>query len=279
MAQFCRQCGAALKEGARFCNSCGAAASSAGPLPTASPGVANIPPPPGVPRVAGGPSAAPFAAPVIAPSAYGAYAPTDAPPGSIVARGREFAAAAARSVPTTGPLGKVLQRAIRATFLDPDAYHEVAANPTLNGEAALLAVVALVSVAVGPALLSALGGLNLTWLLSLVLVQAVALAAFVAAVGAASNSIVGTKLDYGVVFRTTAYAQAVGVLGLVPVVGQLMGLWRLATMTIALKTIGRCETGKAITLLIVGGIGGAVASAVVTPIVWNLVGGTGGFMR
>lgn len=280
MAQFCRQCGSALNEGAKFCNACGAstaAATGVAPAPPA-PAVGNLPPPPGAPRIApAGPTAAP-SAPVVGAAPYAPYGPTDAAPGSIVARGRDFAAAAAKSVPPNTAFGQIVQRAIRVTFLDPDAYHELAAKPSLNGEAALVAVASLASVAVGPSLFASLtGGASFSWILPLLAIQVVSMIGYVVCAAAASASVIGTKLDYGVVFRTSAYAQAVGILGIVPAVGSLLALWRVVTMTTALRVVGRCDVGKAIVLLIVGGIGGAVASMVLSPVISGMLGGPGGF--
>lgn len=302
MARFCRECGKELRDDALFCGGCGA---KMGGVPTAGPSSAPVPPRPtgGVQtmpvaptvRAAAAPPPPPGAVPTI-PAAPGpapgpaipqAYAaPAASPPAaqtestsSLVLKGRELAAKLHQSVPPTTQMGAILDRCLRAAFLDPDVYRQAALDPRQNTEAGIVAAASLFFVSAGTSILTILSGnLNLTLMIGLLLVQAAGFAAFIFGAAYSATFVAGIKVDPLALFRSVSWGQAIGVLGVLPVVGSLISLWRIPTTIVAIRDGFGLDLTKAMTLAVIGAVCGAVASAVMSPIVFGLLGGGRGFL-
>lgn len=180
-----------------------------------------------------------------------------------------------RSLPSTSGFGGAVHRMLRAALLDANVYRETSGNPSRTAEAAGVAGVSLLCIATGPAIFTLISSLNVAFILTLLGVQALFLAAFVAGAALLSPTIASKKVDPLGLFRPIAYAQSVGILAIVPVVGPFIAMWRLVTMTAAIKDATDVETGKAVMLLVAGFVCGLLAVKVLGPILFGSVGGWG----
>jgi len=296
MAKFCRECGKELRDGAQFCGGCGSRTVSDNP-PASSGGVGTIPrvapapqpqagvrqasappPPPGtIPTIPAAPSM-PKQGEIPQAFAQVAAQGEDSVSG-LPLKGREYAALIHKSVPPTSQVGKILDLSIRATFLDPDVYSQAVKDQQQTTEAAIVAAVSIFCASAGPALLSMLtGNINLGWMIGLLLVQVAGFAAFVFGASLAAPSVAGIKVDPVALFRSVAWAQAVGVLGILPVVGSLISLWRIPTTVVSVRDGLKIDITKAIILCVIGAVCGAIASTLVSTIVFGLIGGARGFL-
>jgi hypothetical protein len=175
-------------------------------------------------------------------------------------------------VASSGPWGGLLERMVRASLLDPKTYRQAALDETGMMTAWQVAAIAFIATALGP-MLDRLGNLSLSTLIYLVgqvVAQLVSFAAGAAAVTWLMPSVAKVKLSFGQVFRPLAYAQAPGVLGIIPGFGSLLGFWRLFTFVAAIREISGCEAGKAVILMLIGFVGSLVAAAVLSPIIIGL---------
>jgi hypothetical protein len=175
-------------------------------------------------------------------------------------------------VANSGALGGLLERMVRASLLDPAVYRQAALDRTGMMAAWQVAGIAFIATALGP-MLDRLANISLSTLIFLasqVVAQLVSFAAGAAAVTWLMPSIAKVKLSFGQVFRPLAYAQAPGILGIIPGLGTLLGFWRLFTFVAAIREITGCEAGKAVILMLVGFVGSLVAAAVLSPIIVGL---------
>jgi hypothetical protein len=260
---------------------------AAQPSPYSVPPLQTPPPPP--PAAWGAPPAPPeYAAPPPPqyappspppPPAWGGPPPGYPPPQSQQPPPQQdFAASvASKSDAVLGPLnlkdaqGNVFAMMIRAAMLDGNVARTAAADENGNGKALTALLLAMVAPALtgllfmggvfrgsmigvyGLTLLFGLGGA----LLSLVVMSAV------------SQSIVGRKLTVAQMFRGLAYAQSPALLGIIPipVLAQLVGLWRIPTTLVALRDMAGTTLGKAFCLLLVGALVVVVISIMLLPLV------------
>jgi len=192
----------------------------------------------------------------------------------LTASGRKWAETLGASA---GSQSNLVKRIIRASCLDPETHREVACNNSLNTEAGIALAIGVAGMAVGEGLWTLLGGtLKLKWVLAMLLLRAASIAVFIYAVSFLSQPIAGRKSEPMVVFRLLAYPLALGIVGIVPVVGQLLLLWLLVSTTVAVKKLTNQDLAKAIILVVVSGIGAAIASTALTPVMFKMLVGTGG---
>lgn len=164
---------------------------------------------------------------------------------------------------------------LRAALLDAHVYRETSGNASRTAEAAGVASVSLLCIATGPAIFTLISSFNVALILSLLGIQALFLAAFVAGAALLAPAVASKKIDPVGLFRPIGYAQSVGILAIVPVLGPFLALWRLVTMTAAIKDAADVETGKAVMLLVAGFVCGLLAVKVFGPILFGSVGGWG----
>jgi hypothetical protein len=197
---------------------------------------------------------------------------------SLMSLGDSLSANLGKVLKPSTAFGAAVHRMLRAALLDADVYREASANTSRTTEAAAVAAASLACVACGTSFLAILSSLNLMFLLTLLAVQAIFFVAFVVGAALLAPYVVGKKLEALALGRSLAYAQSVGVLGIVPVVGPFFTLWRLATMTAAIKDGGGVPGGKAALLMVVGIVCGVVATRWLAPIVLGTAGGWGGLV-
>lgn len=306
MAKFCVNCGKSLKDEARFCGGCGAPCGDSAPQSAPAPQPPSpassqtpsvgAPPPPGSSRVESPPPPPGSFGSSTAPPPPGPTVGQNPPPppgssgipnqgfyqqpqasqiGNLTASGRVWAEKLGASA---GSQSNLVKRIIRATCLDPETHREVAYNNNLNTEAGIAMAIGIVGMSVGEGLWSVIAGnLNLKWVLAMFALRAASVAALVYAISFLSQTIAGRKADPLTVFRLLAYPMALGVVAVVPVVGQILLLWLLASCTVSLKEITNQDLGKAIILIVVGAIAASIVSAALSPVIYKAVVGTGGY--
>jgi hypothetical protein len=163
----------------------------------------------------------------------------------------------------------LLEKMIRGAFLDGAVYRQAAADRNGNGSALIAILI--------PAIAGMLGSLALTYhfvfmgrgILTLLVATIIGVLALLAAIGimaVLSQPILHHKLDFGQLFRGLAYAQSAGVLTIIPVLGTLLGLWRILASLVAVREISGSDVGRSAALLIVGLISTIVIGLVLSPL-------------
>ncbi len=156
-------------------------------------------------------------------------------------------------------------------MLDPTVYREAAADESDTTGAAIAIGVTVIAGTIG-SIFSTLSFYGRSPLLFLVMtvIQIASFLLAVAAVARAAKSVAAVHLSFGQLFRPLAYAQAIGILGIIAPLAILAGLWRLVTSVAAIRGVAGCDTGKAIVLLLVGFVVTFVAGLMATPILMLL---------
>lgn len=152
-----------------------------------------------------------------------------------------------------------LELLVRAAFLDGAAYRQAAADKTGNGAALLALFLPVLAGWLGAALMD-LGSIDLMGLGTLAMLFGLAarLIVYVLAIGIMallSFAVLQTKLSFGELFRALAYAQSPGILTVIPVLGSLLGLWRLCTTVVAIREISGADLIRSAILLAIGVVG------------------------
>ncbi len=160
-------------------------------------------------------------------------------------------------------LGTMLERMIRASLLDKEIYREVAGDRALQTEAWKVTALVVISASVGLILASltraSLG--SLTPMLSTSVVALIAFLARVWVVQIAASSWLKRPTRFDPLFRALAYAQAPFILQIVPVVGQIIGLWTLVTTAAAIRDVTGSDSTSAAILSVIGLVGAMVATS------------------
>jgi hypothetical protein len=157
-------------------------------------------------------------------------------------------------------MATLMERAIGAAKLDATVYEDVEADPAALGQA--LTVVVVASIASGLGSGAASGGIGFS------LVGGVIGALIGWFVWAFTAWVVGTKLlpepetkaDFNQLLRTTGFASApgvVGILGFLPAIGGLIvflvSLWQLGAMVVAVRqALDYSSTGRAVLVCVIG---------------------------
>jgi hypothetical protein len=179
----------------------------------------------------------------------------------------------ARSMGLAGREGQMgwLEMFVRGAFLDARVYRQAALGVNGNGGAILALAMPFIASAIGSSLVGLrfaafLGHFALYTMILSAVIGFGATVAGLAVMSALSQSIVGWKLSLGQIFRALAYAQSPGVLGIIPFLGAVLGLWRIPTSLVAIREISGADGGKAAVLLIVGGVAMMVIALVLSPL-------------
>ncbi|MCX6622628.1 MAG: hypothetical protein NTY38_16475, partial [Acidobacteria bacterium] len=189
---------------------------------------------------------------------------------SVAAQGDSLAKSMGLAKP--GQPQGLLEMMFRAAFLDWNVYRRAVADTGGGQDAWKALAIPSAAAALGGYLttLSLPGFSGLFLSIGMVAVQLVGFAAAVGIMSALSQSVLQRKVEFGQLFRPMAYAQSVGVLGFLPVIGQLVGLWRIPTSLVAIREAAQCDGGKAAVLLIIGAVGATVATLVLAPVIYSV---------
>lgn len=143
-------------------------------------------------------------------------------------------------------------RVVRAALLHADTYEEVEADRSAIVQAAVVVLVASVSIGVG--CFSNGGAMGILWTTLVMLVSWVLWACVSCVIGVGLLATPETESDHGELLRTIGFAAApgwLGVVGLVPgaqpwALMLILG-WMLAAMVVAIRqALDYCSTGRAI---------------------------------
>jgi len=176
-------------------------------------------------------------------------------------------------------MATLLERAIGAAKLDPATYEGIENDPSALGQAMTVVVVASIASGLGSAGASGGHGFGLIGGVIAGLIGWFIWAFTVYVVGTRLLPEPETKADLGQLLRTTGFAAApgvVGILGVVPVLGGLVlfavWLWQLAAMVIAVRqALDYSTTGRAAIVCVIGFVAQLV---VIFLVVGDLIGGT-----
>ena len=162
----------------------------------------------------------------------------------------------------------LVQRVIGVLKLDVDTYNEIESDENAMSEAAIVvAIVAIVGGLIGGGISAAMGGSFLGTFLQQLLGAFIGWVIWAAATYFVGTSLFGGEATMGKMMRVLGYAQAPGILSIIPICGAFVGwLWTLACTFIAIREGLELDSGKAILTAIVALIAVIVVSFVITSI-------------
>jgi hypothetical protein len=292
MGGFCTNCGSKLDGGQKFCVQCGQKVSEGLQIEVPSqtsaeekrsssfqramqPGMAPPPPPPtGQVFVSGEADLKPQTPPQQTVSFEGVKESGTLPPGvqswGFQNKTTEVAAQIIQKLNQSGlspqtAFGNLTARMIRACLLDKTIYRETLIDASLDKDAWKVIGLVVVFSSVGPFLLS----FSLPGIMSIIstcIIQLVSLLAWVLVVQIGSSIWLERKMSFNQFFRPLAFAQSPGILQILPVVGQIVGIWRVVTSMAAIRDVTGCQTFQAAILAVIGYVGAMAATRFIGPI-------------
>jgi len=170
---------------------------------------------------------------------------------------------------------KVLAWIIRSTFLDPRVARQAALDNNGNGAAIVAFAIALVPAWLYLLLVGNRFGFGSYYygssyfhavLISTVVIAVIGLVASIFILSLLSKSLLGVSLSAGQLMRALSYAQGAAFFGFIPVLGVLIGLWRIPTSIAAVREISGADTGKVIIFTLIGGAITVVAMMLLSPL-------------
>ena len=166
----------------------------------------------------------------------------------------------------------MINRIIGVLKLDVNTYEEIEADENATTQAAIVvAVVAIIGGLIGGGISAAMGGSFLGSFLNQLLTAFIGWFVWSAVTYFVGTSLFGGKATMGQMLRVLGFAQAPGILGIIPVCGSFIGwLWTLVCTFIAIRQGLDLDNGKAlmtagvafVAVIIVGFIIGAILGAV-----------------
>lgn len=166
----------------------------------------------------------------------------------------------------------MLDRIIGVLKLDANVYEEIEADENATTQAAIVvAVVAIVGGLIGGGISAAMGGSFLGSFLSQLLSAFIGWLIWSGVTFFVGTSLFGGKATMGEMLRVLGFAQAPGILGIIPVCGSFVGwVWTLACTFIAIRQGLDLDNSKAamtaviafIAVVIMGFVIGAILAAV-----------------
>ena len=169
----------------------------------------------------------------------------------------------------TGSHPGLLEMMIRGAFLDGSVYRMAAADTNGNANALIAILIPAVAGMLGSWLLTyhfAFFGHGIFTLLTAAVIGVIALLASIGIMAALSQAVLRSKLTFGQLFRALAYAQSPGVLTIIPVLGSLLGLWRIMTSLVAVREISGSDVAKSAVLLVIGLVSSIVIGLILSPL-------------
>ncbi|MFB3905603.1 MAG: hypothetical protein ACE15E_19320 [Acidobacteriota bacterium] len=172
-----------------------------------------------------------------------------------------------------GTVARVFERMVRGCLLDQESARAAAGDQSGTSEAWIVLAVIFAAGVLGPYLVffTVPGLSQLLMLVVMVGIQLLAFAAGAALVSSVLPSMAGVRLSFGQVFRSLAYAQSAGILGIITALAAVFGLWRIVASVAAVRAISGCDTGKAVVVLLIGALGSVGVSMVLSPILMAFI--------
>ena len=166
----------------------------------------------------------------------------------------------------------MINRIIGVLKLDVNTYEEIEADESATSQAAIVvAIVAIVGGLIGGGISAAMGGSFLGSFLSQLLGAFVGWIVWSVVTYFVGTSLFGGKSTVGQMLRVLGFAQAPGLLGIIPVCGAFVGwIWTLVCTFIAIRQGLDLDNGKAAMTAVIAFIAVFVASLVIGAILGAL---------
>ena len=157
-------------------------------------------------------------------------------------------------------MASLIERAIGAARLDAAVYEDVEADSSALGQAMIVVAVASVASGIGSSVSSDLAGPGVVFGIVGSLIGWFVWALTIYVIGAKVMPEPSTQADLGQLLRTTGFAFAPGVAGIVGVVPGIGGvllfavsLWQLAAMVVGVRqALDYTSTGRAVLVCVIG---------------------------
>lgn len=157
-------------------------------------------------------------------------------------------------------MASLIERAIGAARLDAAVYEDVEADSSALGQAMIVVATAAVASGIGSSVSSDLAGPGVVVPIIGSLIGWFVWSFVVYVIGAKAMPEPSTQADLGQLLRTTGFAAAPGVAGIVGVVPKIGGLllfaislWQLAAMVVAVRqALDYTSTGRAVAVCVIG---------------------------
>lgn len=157
---------------------------------------------------------------------------------------------------------RAIQRSIGVSMLNVDAFELIEADESATGEAGVVVVLATVIGSLGALFINGLWGFLITIALGL---AGWFIWAWLAAFIAEKVFNIQTT-DTGEMLRTTGYAHAPRVIGIVPFLGFIGALWSLVAVIVGMRQAGEMTTIQAILTAVIGFIPYLIGIGIVTAV-------------
>lgn len=159
----------------------------------------------------------------------------------------------------------MINRIIGVLKLDVNTYEEIEADESATSQAAMVvAIVAIVGGLIGGGINAAMGGSFLGSFLSQLIGAFVGWFVWSAVTYFVGTSMFGGQADMGQMLRVLGFAQAPGLLAIIPVCGAFIGwIWTLACTFIAIRQGLDLDNGKAAATAVIAFIAVFVVSIII----------------
>jgi hypothetical protein len=159
----------------------------------------------------------------------------------------------------------MLDRVIGVLKLDVNTYEEIEADENATTEAAIVvSVVAIVGGLIGGGISAALGGSFLGSFLTTLLNAYIGWVVWAAVTYFVGTNFFGGQATMGEMLRVIGYAQAPGILRIIPVCGSFVGwIWSIATGFVAVRQGLDLDNGKAILTIVIGWVAVFIVSVII----------------
>lgn len=157
---------------------------------------------------------------------------------------------------------RALRRSLAIARLDVPTYEEVEADTSSTAEAGAVVVVASVIGSIGSLFINGLWGF-ISWIIVLLLAWLIWawLAAFIA-----ERLFNVQTTDVGEMLRTTGYAYAPRVIGIVPLLGFVGFIWSIVAIVVGMRQAGEMTTGQAVITTLIGALPGIIGVGIISAI-------------
>ena len=159
----------------------------------------------------------------------------------------------------------MIDRIIGVLKLDVNTYEEIEADESATSQAAIVvSIVAIVGGLIGGGITAAMGGSFLGSFLQTLLTAYIGWLVWAAVTYFVGTSFFGGQATMGEMLRVIGFAQAPGILAIIPVCGSFVGwIWSIATGFIAVRQGLDIDNTKAIFTIIIGWVAVFIVSIII----------------
>ncbi len=159
----------------------------------------------------------------------------------------------------------MINRIIGVLKLDVNTYEEIEADESATSQAAIVvSVVAIVGGLIGGGINAALGGSFLGSFLQTLLTAYIGWLVWAAVTYFVGTQFFGGQATMGEMLRVIGFAQAPGILAIIPVCGSFIGwIWSIATGFIAVRQGLDIDNTKAILTIVIGWVAVFIVSLII----------------